>query len=152
MKNSYHFFVFRPIFLKLCHSPAGKLEIKKNSQKISALPRERPHWELRNEPPLDGSELTHLNPFMASHSPDLIQRLAIKGIWSFSPDLSSGGSFRSSGWGRSRSTLENPWEFLPAARLVLNYFAAFSSSSRFTFLLFCWNSLIFVHNQLLDVT
>ena len=41
------------------------------------------------------------------------------------------------------------FSFLPSARLVLNYCASFSSSSA---LLFCWNLLIFVHNQLLDLT
>ena len=42
--------------------------------------------------------------------PDLIQRLAIKGIWDVSPDLSSGGSFQSSQWACSHGTLQNPWE------------------------------------------
>jgi len=42
--------------------------------------------------------------------PDLIQRLAIKGISGVSPDLSSGGSFRSSHSGHSHGTLENDWE------------------------------------------
>ena len=42
--------------------------------------------------------------------PDLIQRLAIKGIWYVSPDLSSGGSFRSSHLGHSHDTLENNWK------------------------------------------
>ena len=42
--------------------------------------------------------------------PDLIQRLAIKGFWDVSPDLSSGGSFQSSQWACSHGTLQNPWE------------------------------------------
>ena len=42
--------------------------------------------------------------------PDLIQRLAIKGIWGVSPDLSSGGSFWSSHSGHSHGSLENDWE------------------------------------------
>ena len=44
--------------------------------------------------------------------------------------------------------------FLTAARLFLNYFVS-SFSSRFTFFTFftfCWNSFIFVHNLLLDLT
>ena len=42
--------------------------------------------------------------------PDLIQRLAIKGIWDVSWDLSSGGSFQSSQWACWHGTLQNPWE------------------------------------------
>ena len=44
--------------------------------------------------------------------PDLIQRLAIKGISGVSWDISSGGSFQSSQWGHSNGTLENLWEVL----------------------------------------
>ena len=42
--------------------------------------------------------------------PDLIQRLAIKGISGVSWDISSGGSFQSSQWACSHGTLQNPWE------------------------------------------
>ena len=40
----------------------------------------------------------------------MIQRLAIKGISGFSPDLSSGGSFCSSHLGHSHGTMKNNWE------------------------------------------
>ena len=45
------------------------------------------------------------------HNPNLIQRLAITGTCDVSPDISSGGSFCSSHWGRPHSNLENHWEF-----------------------------------------
>ena len=48
---------------------------------------------------------------MASPSPDPIQRLAIKGFRDWGSRLSSGGSFRSPEWGRSRSSLEIDWIF-----------------------------------------
>ena len=56
----------------------GKLKWEKNIQ--LRLLRERPCPELRNEPPLDSLDPQSPNPFMASPSPDLIQRLAIKGF------------------------------------------------------------------------
>ena len=37
--------------------------------------------------------------------PDLIQRLARKGFWSYHTAISRGGSFRSSGWARFHGTL-----------------------------------------------
>ena len=45
--------------------------------------------------------------------PDPIQRLAIKGFRDWGSRLSSGGSFRSSGQGRSGSSLEFDWIFFP---------------------------------------
>ena len=42
------------------------LKWQKNAQRISGLPWERPHPELRNEPPLDMSGVRVQNPFMAS--------------------------------------------------------------------------------------
>ena len=83
----------------------------KNIQSISRLLWESPHAEHRNEPPLDSLELRSPNHFMASPSPDPIQRLAIKGFWTQTPDTSSGGSFRSSGWRRSHGSPEIPWDF-----------------------------------------
>ena len=38
-------------------------------------------------------------------NPDLIQRLARKGFWSYHTAISRGGSFRSSGWTRFHGTL-----------------------------------------------
>ena len=48
------------------HSPAGELEMQKNSHRISRVLWECSEWELRNEPPLDLSGLTPMIPFMAS--------------------------------------------------------------------------------------
>ena len=63
------------------HRTLRKIEMaKKNIQSISRLLRERPHSGLRNEPPLDSLDPQSQNPFMASPSPDPIQRLAIKGF------------------------------------------------------------------------
>ena len=95
------------------HSTAlsGKLKWQKNIQSISRLLRERPHPGLQNEPPLDSLDPQSPNPFMASPSPDPIQRLAIKGFRDWGSRLSSGGSFRSPGWGRSHSSLEIDWIF-----------------------------------------
>ena len=90
---------------------SGKLKWQKNIQLISRLLRERPHPGLQNEPPLDSLDPQSPNPFMASPSPDPIQRLAIKGFRDWGSRLSSGGSFRSPGWGRSHSSLEIDWIF-----------------------------------------
>ena len=85
----------------------------KNIQSISRLTWERPHSELRNELPLDSLDPQSPNPFMASPSSDPIQRLAIKGFGDWESRLSSGGSFRSSGRGRSHSSLQIDWIFFP---------------------------------------
>ena len=53
---------------------------RKIIQLILMLLQQRPHPELRNELPIDSLELPYPNRFMASPSPDLIQRLAIKGF------------------------------------------------------------------------
>ena len=89
----------------------GKLKWQKNIQSFSRLLRECPSPGLQNEPPLDSLDLQSPNPIMASPSPDPIQRLAIKGFRDWGSRLSSGGSFRSPGWGRSRSSLEIDWIF-----------------------------------------
>ena len=89
----------------------AKLKWQKNIQSISRLLLECPHSGLQNEPPLDSLDPQSPNPFMASPSPDPIQRLAIKGFRDWGSRLSSGGSFRSPGWGRSRSSLEIDWIF-----------------------------------------
>ena len=90
---------------------SGKLKWQKNIQSISRLLRERPHPGLQNEPPLDSLDPQSPNPFMASPSPDPIQRLAIKGFRDWGSRLSSGGSFWSPGWGRSHSSLKIDWIF-----------------------------------------
>ena len=71
------------------------------------VPWEPAHSELRKEPPLDGSGRLPLYPFNGQPNPDLIQRLAIKGIWDGRSRLNplSGGSFRSSEWAHSHGTL-----------------------------------------------
>ena len=78
----------------------------KNIQSISRLLWECPHPGLQNEPPLYSLDPQSPNPFMASPSPDPIQRLVIKGFGDGCSRLSSGSSFRSSGWGRFRSSLD----------------------------------------------
>ena len=60
-----------------CTALQGNLKWQKNIRWISRVPLERPHLELRKEPPLDGLEKPLPNPLMAS----LLQRLAIKGFW-----------------------------------------------------------------------
>ena len=45
-----------------------------------------------------------------------------------------------------------PNHFLPAARLVLNYFAVISFSSSSNGFTFCWNSLKFIYNLLVELT
>ena len=44
----------------------GNLKWPKQIWLISRMPWERPHWELRNEPPLDCLELSSLTPLVAS--------------------------------------------------------------------------------------
>ena len=46
------------------------------------------------------------NPFNGQINPNPIHRLAIKGFWTRTPDISSGGSFRSSGLGHSLGSPE----------------------------------------------
>ena len=84
----------------------GKLKWEKNIRSISRSPRERPHPELRNEPPLDSLELPSPNPFMASLWIGSGEGLAIKGLGDGSYRPSSGVSFGSAGGGRSRRSLE----------------------------------------------
>ena len=88
----------------IAHSPAGELEMRKNLSKDfkgatrMALMRAlkwAPTWYVSAD----------ISTFISY--PDLIQRLAIKGISGVSPDLSSGGSFCSSHWGDSHGTLEH---------------------------------------------
>ena len=61
-------------------------------------PGERPHQELRNEPPLDMSVVWVQIPFMASlwSSGSGLDKSGHKGLWTRTLDISSGGSFRSS--------------------------------------------------------
>ena len=49
-------------------------------QRISGLPPERPHPELRNEPPLDMSGVRVKNPFMASLIQTRSRSWPLKGI------------------------------------------------------------------------
>ena len=103
-----------PIQKKACysitiiHRPAGELEMRKNLSKDfkggtrMALMRAlkwAPTWCVSAD-----------FPTFISY-PDLIQRLAVKGISGVSPDLSSGDSFRSSHLRHSHGTLENNWVF-----------------------------------------
>ena len=90
---------------------SGKLKWQKNIQSISRLLWERPHPGLWNEPPLDSLDPQSLNPFMASLWIGSGEGLAIKGFGDWGSRLSSGGSFRSPEWGRSRSSLEIDWIF-----------------------------------------
>ena len=67
-------------FFKICKPLSGRLKWQKNIQSISRLLRERPHPGHQNKLPLDSLDPQSPNPFMASPSPDPIQRLAIKGF------------------------------------------------------------------------
>ena len=62
------------------HRTSRKIEMAKKIQSISRLLQERPHPGLQKEPPLDSLDPQSPNPFMASSSPEPIQRLAIKGF------------------------------------------------------------------------
>ena len=70
-----------------------KLKWQKNIQSISRLLRERPHPGLQNEPPLDSLDPQSPNPFMASPSPDPIQRLAMEGFRDWDLDYQVGAHF-----------------------------------------------------------
>ena len=72
---------------------------------------EHPHPGLRNESPLDSLDPQSLNPLMASLWIGSGEGLAIKGFGDWGSRLSSGDSFWSPGWGRSRSSLEIHWIF-----------------------------------------
>ena len=90
----------------------GHLKCKKNPfQSFWRALQECPLWELQNEPPFDMSGLTLQFPFKAIHTPDLMQRLAIKGNSGVSPDVSSGCSFQSFQCACSRGSLKNHWAF-----------------------------------------
>ena len=117
------------------HSPAGELEMRKNLSKDfkgatrMALMRAlkwAPTWYVSAD----------ISTFISY--PDLIQRLAIKGISGVSPDLSSGGSFRSSHSGHSHGTLENNWEVFFAFRVPLPDCAASLSQKYSSFKILHW--------------
>ena len=97
------------------HSPAGELEMRKNLSKDfkgatrMALMRAlkwAPTWYVSAD----------ISTFISY--PDLIQKLAIKGISGVSPDISSGGSFRSSQQARSQGTLKIGQSLLGHVELV----------------------------------
>ena len=84
--------VFWKFWLMCNHSPAGELEMRKYLLKdfkgatrmaIMRASKWAPTWYVS----------ANTSTFIY---PDLIQRLAIKGIWNVSQNLSSGGSFQSS--------------------------------------------------------
>ena len=92
-------------------SLSEKLEWEKNIQSIWRLLWERPRPKLQNEPPLDSLDPQSPNPFMASLWIGSGEGLAIKGFGDWGSRLSSGGSFWSPAWGRSRSSLGIDWVF-----------------------------------------
>ena len=117
-----------------------KLKRQKNIQSISRLLWERSHPELRNELPLDSLDPQSLNPFMASLWIGSGEGLAIKGFEDWGSRLSSGGSFWSPGWGRSRSSLEIDWIFFCHFN--------FTESARFRVRVFKkWPSIRDIHPQ-----
>jgi len=67
----------------------GNLKWQKNIRWISRVRRERPHLELRKEPPLDGLVKPLPNPLMVS----LLQKLGIKGFGYGFSIFSTGDSF-----------------------------------------------------------
>ena len=103
---------------------------KKKSQGFSRVLWERPHPELQKEPPLDRSELKLQIPFMASLWIRSGEWLAIKGFRCVSSDPSSGGSFRSSQWGRSRGSAEIFWDFFFISSLLAGLCVAFNVRSK----------------------
>ena len=90
------------------HSPAGELEMRKNLSKDFKGATRMALMRASKWAPTCLNVSADISTFISY--PDLIQRLAIKGISGVSQDLSSGGSFRSSLLGHSRGTLENYWE------------------------------------------
>ena len=66
---------------------------QKNAQRISSLPRERPHPELRNEPPLDSQEKPVPNPLVASLWIGSGAGWPLKGLGVASPDYQVGAHF-----------------------------------------------------------
>ena len=91
----------KPTFLaKIWDPPEEKKDLT-----ISRLLRKCPCPKLQNELPLDSLELPSPNPFMTSLWLGSGEGLAIKGFGDRRSRLSSGGSFQSSGQGRSRSSL-----------------------------------------------
>ena len=69
------------------------LKWQKNAQRISSLPRERPHPELRNEPPLDSLEKPVPNPLVASLWIGSGAGWPLKGLGVASPDYQVGAHF-----------------------------------------------------------
>ena len=97
----------KPTFLaKIWDPPEEKKDLT-----ISRLLRKCPCPKLQNELRLDSLELPSPTPFMTSLWLGSGEGLTIKGFGDRRSRLSSGGSFRSSGQGRSRSSLEINWIF-----------------------------------------
>ena len=77
----------------LCTMRQQVLKWQKKSQKISGLPWEHPHSELRNEPPLDMSGVRVQNPFMESLILTRSRGWPLKGLGLASPDYQVGAHF-----------------------------------------------------------
>ena len=86
---------------------------QKNSQKISGLPWERPHSELRNEPPLDMSGVRDQNPFMASLWIGSGAGWPLKGLGVASPDYQVGAHFEALDKGLFKATFKLTGYFFP---------------------------------------
>ena len=97
------------------------LKWQKNAQRISSLPRERPHPELRNEPPLDSLEKPVPNPLVASLWIGSGAGWPLKGLGVASPDYQVGAHFEGLDQGALMTVLKSFENFLailkPAAAL-----------------------------------
>ena len=94
------------------------LKWQKNSQRISGLPRKRPHPELRNEPPLDISGLRVQNPFISSLIQTRSRGWPLKG---FGPELQTykvGAHFEALDEGVFMAVLKSFEFFLPFQNLL----------------------------------
>ena len=89
------------------------LKWQKNAQRISSLPRERPHPELRNEPPLDSLEKPVPNPLVASLWIGSGAGWPLKGLGVASPDHQVGALFEALDEGVLMAPSKSIGYFLP---------------------------------------
>ena len=94
------------------------LKWQKNAQRISSLPRERPHLELRNEPPLDSLEKLLPNPLMASLLQTRSRGWPLKVLGLASPDYQVGAHFEALDEGVLMAVLKSFEHFFAISKLA----------------------------------
>ena len=99
------------VWLMTTHSAAAEFEMAKKFSKDFRTAMRTPSSRALTWAPTWYVWSAGQKPFYGQPLDRVWIRLAIKGFWTRTPDISSGGSFRSSGWGRSHGSPEILWAF-----------------------------------------